>query len=205
MLHDNPNGLLFIVSAPSGVGKTTLIRAAMKRRPETRFSVSSTTRPPRNGEKDGEDYHFLDRSEFMDGIKQGRFLEWAEVHGHYYGTGGEQVRAWLAGGMDVILDIDVQGARQVRCFYPDVHTLFILPPSFEELKRRLSQRGTESDEQLTMRLTTARKEIQNASWYDYLVVNEVLEEAVEDFVAILRSCHRRTAHVVGGLRELILS
>lgn len=181
-------GLLFVLSAPSGVGKTTIIRSVMSQRSELRFSVSCTTRSPRPGEVHGKDYHFLNREEFVQGIDRGRFLEWAQVHGEYYGTDGEQVERWLKEGRDVLLDIDVQGARQVRCTYPTAPTIFILPPSLEVLRERLVNRGTESEEQMNKRLAAARSELQEAPWYDFVIVNELLEEAVADFTAILRSC-----------------
>jgi guanylate kinase len=188
MLQSLPRGKLFVVSAPSGVGKTTIIRSVLGDCPWLRYSVSSTTRLPRQGEIPGEDYHFLTRQEFVDGIRSGRFLEWAEVHGQYYGTDGEQLARWLTAGDDVLLDIDVQGARQVRSTYPDVRTIFILPPSLDVLAARLANRGTESAEQMERRLSAARREIQEGVWYDYAIVNDVLEEAIADFKAILRAC-----------------
>lgn len=185
-------GLLFVVSAPSGVGKTTLIRPILSQMPNLRFSVSWTTRQPRQGEVPGIHYHFKTREEFLLGIEVGRFLEWAEVHGEYYGTDGEQVEEWLTGGNDVLLDIDFQGARLVRCTYPAARTIFILPPSLEVLRQRLQDRGTESQEQLVRRLAAAQREILEAPWYDYLLVNNILEEALADFMAILRAsrCER---------------
>lgn len=125
----------------------------------------------------------------MAGIEAGRFLEWAEVHGEYYGTDGMQVEHWLTAGRDVLLDIDVQGARQVRCTIPWAHTIFILPPSMEVLRERLINRGTESSEQLSRRLSTARREIQEAPWYEFIIINNELEEAIADLNAILRACH----------------
>lgn len=181
-------GLLFVISAPSGVGKTTLIRSVRAERPELRFSVSCTTRPPRSEEIPGKDYHFLSREEFLEGIQRNRFLEWAQVHDQYYGTDGEQIQRWLRAGDDVLLDIDVQGACQIRCTYPHAFMIFILPPSLEVLRERLEKRGTESPEQIAGRLTAARRELREAPWYDYIIVNDVLEEAVADLNAVLRSC-----------------
>ena len=184
-----PRGQLFVVSAPSGVGKTTIIRSVRAKWPDLEFSVSSTTRPPRTGETPGHDYHFISRDEFLQGLKAERFLEWARVHGEYYGTDRQQIEAWLAAGRDVLLDIDVQGTRQVRSIYPHAQTIFILPPSMDVLEQRLRARGTESPEQLARRLANAKNEVQEASCYDFLIVNDALEEAVADLEAVLRACH----------------
>jgi guanylate kinase len=187
MLLPSSSGLLFIVSAPSGVGKSTIIRSVLSECPSLKFSVSCTTRRPRADEIPGRDYHFFSREEFLKGIESGRFLEWARVHDNFYGTDAFRIEEWLKAGYDVLLDIDVQGARQVRCSYPQVRTLFILPPSFSILEERLNNRGTETPEQLALRLAAARKEILDAPWFDYVVVNDVLEEAVSDLKAIVRS------------------
>jgi guanylate kinase len=180
---------LFVVSAPSGVGKTTLLKSVRKTWPEMRYSVSCTTRSPRSGEVPGEDYHFLPREEFLRGVASGRFLEWAEVYGEFYGTDGDRIEEWLQEGRDVLLEIDVQGARQVRCAYPWAHTIFILPPSMDALRVRLEGRGAESPEKRDRRLASARSEIEQAPWYDYIVVNDVLEEAVAELESIVRACH----------------
>lgn len=198
-----PGGQLFVVSAPSGVGKTTIIRPVLENRPDLRFSVSCTTRSPRPGEVPGKDYHFLTREEFVAGIQAGRFLEWAEVHGKFYGTDGERIDRWLKSGDDVLLDIDVQGARQVRSVFPSAHTIFILPPSMDVLEERLRGRGTESPEQLTRRLAAARVEIQQFPWYDFVIVNDVLEEAIADLNAILRACRCDRAVQAPRLRSFL--
>lgn len=192
MLSINPRGNLFVVSAPSGVGKTTLVNYVLEKVPNLYFSISSTTRFPRPGEANGKDYHFLTAEQFLEGIRSKRFLEWAVVHGQYYGTDREIVERFLAAGTDVLLDIDVQGARQVRVIYPNAQTIFIIPPSMEILKERLLQRGTESEDQIAGRLAASESEIKNAPWYDFIVVNDVLEEAGEDLIAIIRAvrCHR---------------
>jgi len=176
-----------VVSAPSGVGKTTIIRSVLSTSPGLRYSVSCTTRRPRPGEVDGADYHFIGRDEFLSGLRSGRFLEWAEVHGEYYGTDGLQIENWLAAGDDVLLDIDVQGARQVRCSHPAAYTLFVLPPSMDILEERLRSRGTESPEQIAGRLAAARNEILEAPWYDFIILNDDLEEAIADCNAVLRA------------------
>ncbi len=189
-------GQLFVISAPSGVGKTTLVRSLLRELPDLRFSISCTTRHPRQGEAEGKDYHFMTREIFLSGIKAGRFLEWALVHGEFYGTDGQELTRWLSAGNDVLLDIDVQGARQVRCICPDAHTIFILPPSLTALEQRLKARGTESSEQIAARLTAAGKELQEAPWYDFIVINDALEEAVSDLIAIIRALRcRRSAQV----------
>ncbi|SMC26894.1 guanylate kinase [Desulfacinum hydrothermale DSM 13146] len=196
-------GHLFVVSAPSGVGKTTLLRRVLQDVPGLRYSVSCTTRSPRPGEEDATDYFFLSREEFEDGIRSGRFLEWARVHGNYYGTDGRVVEEWLHAGWDVLLEIDVQGARQVRVHHPSATTIFILPPSMEVLRQRLQARGTESPEQLEMRLEAARSELREAPWYDYLVVNDALDEAVQDLAAIFRACRCRRRRSAPALRSLL--
>ncbi|MGV8074589.1 MAG: guanylate kinase [Syntrophobacteraceae bacterium] len=196
-------GQLFIISAPSGVGKTTLIRAVLPQWPELRFSISNTTRLPRSGEVSGKDYHFITKQEFIEGIQAGRFLEWAEVHGEYYGTDGNQIAEWLAAGKDILLDIDVQGALQVRCAHPRAHTIFILPPSLDALLKRLKSRGTESEDQLARRFEAARREMQEAAWYDFMIINDVLEDAVADLDAILRACRCERTMRAHRLRSML--
>jgi guanylate kinase len=196
-------GQLFVISAPSGVGKTTLVQSVLRELPELRFSISCTTRPPRPGERDGKDYHFITREAFLEGIQAGRFLEWAKVHGAFYGTDKSKLDEWLAAGEDVLLDIDVQGARQVRCLYPLAHHIFILPPSLEILEQRLRTRDTESSEQIAARLAAARTELQDAPWYDFLVVNEVLEAAAADLSAIIRAARCRRTAQAHRLRALL--
>ncbi len=185
-------GQVYVISAPSGVGKTTLIGRILTKLPFVRYSVSCTTRLPRSGETPGKDYHFLSREEFQRGIGEGRFLEWAVVHDAYYGTDGNQVNRWLQDGWDVLLDIDVQGARQIRCAHPQSLNIFILPPSMEVLEERLLRRGTESAEQLKRRLAAARDEIMEAPWYDFIIVNDLLHEAAADLESIFRAqrCRR---------------
>jgi guanylate kinase len=151
----------------------------------------------------GQDYHFLSRQEFLEGIHQARFLEWAEVHGEFYGTDGRAVEEWLASGNDVLFDIDVQGARQVLCVYPSATTIFILPPSMEALQARLSSRGTESEAQLRKRLEAAAHETSQAAWYDYLIVNDHLDDAVADFESVLRATRCRRKHQAHRLRVLL--
>jgi guanylate kinase len=196
-------GQLFVISAPSGVGKTTLVRLLLQELPELRFSVSSTTRPPRPGEADGSDYHFIVKEVFLEGIEAGHFLEWAQVHGEYYGTDRRKVDEWLSAGKDVLLDIDVQGARQVRCVFPAACNIFILPPSWGLLEQRLQARGTESPAQMAVRLTAARREMQEAPWYDFVVVNDILEAAVADLAAIIRAAQCRQPVQADRLRAIL--
>jgi guanylate kinase len=198
-------GQLFIVSAPSGVGKSTIIHKVIAACPKLRFSISCTTRPLRSGEVEGKHYHFLSKEEFVPGIESGRFLEWAEVHGHLYGTDGRIVDKWLSAGDDVLLDIDVQGARMVRCVYPSAQTVFILPPSMDVLEERLRNRATETEEQLAIRISAARREILESPWYDYIIVNDSLQEAVEDLGAILRASRSSRASRAPGLKAFLMS
>jgi guanylate kinase len=187
-----PRGSLYVISAPSGTGKTTILKKIMGEFPEMEFSVSYTTRPPRRGERKGRDYHFVSRSEFQKMIEAGAFAEWTELHGHCYGTPGDFVEACLARDVDVILDIDTQGAEQIHQRYPDGVYIFILPPGFGDLKERLTRRGSESQEMIDLRLRNAVKEIERIDRYDYVVVNQEIEDAVEKIKAIMvaEKCRR---------------
>ncbi|OAG27911.1 guanylate kinase [Thermodesulfatator autotrophicus] len=186
-------GLVLVVSAPSGAGKTTLCRRLLSLDPEISFSISYTTRPPRPNEKNGFDYFFVDRDTFQKMIKEEVFLEWAEVHGNYYGTSLEQVKEAVSSGKDVLLDIDVQGAFQIReKLGREAVLVFVLPPSFEELERRLKKRGTEDQRELEIRLSAAKEEIAKAQAFDYLVVNDVLEDALDKLYSILKAERQRT-------------
>lgn len=179
-------GQLFILSAPSGAGKTTLLKRVMAGLGNLAFSVSHTTRSPRPGEEDGVDYHFVSPLEFAGMRGQGLFLEWAEVHGNFYGTSRPAVMDQLGRGVDVVLDIDVQGASIIaRDEALAAVSIFVAPPSLEELERRLRGRGTESDETIAVRLGNAAREMAAASQYQYLVINDVLEEAVVTLKAVL--------------------
>ncbi len=189
-------GELFVLSAPSAAGKTTLIRRVFEDYPHlaetVTFSVSHTTRPPRDGEVDGCDYHFVTGDEFDRMVAGGRFLEWAVVHGRRYGTSAEAVDRCLASGSDVILDIDVQGALQVFRLRPEVPSIFILPPSFEVLEERLRGRGKDDPAQIERRLKTAREEMHYYRRYDYAIVNQDLDRASEALAAVVlaRRCRR---------------
>jgi guanylate kinase len=197
-------GRLFIISAPSGVGKSTIIRKVIAACPNLQFSVSCTTRPIRSGEVAGKDYHFLSVEEFQRGIRSGYFLEWAEVHGHLYGTDRRIIEKWLKAGENVLLDIDVQGARLVRCDYPAAKTIFILPPSMHVLEKRLRDRATETAEQFAIRLAAARREILESPWFDFIITNDDLEEAVEDLKAILRASRSNRTSRAPGLKTFLM-
>lgn len=179
------SGDIFVISAPSGTGKTTLIHLLLSSFPSLTFSISYTTRPPRPGEKNGVDYFFVSRSQFEQMISQGEMLEWAEVYGHYYGTSARFLREKINAGKDMLLDIDVQGARQVRKQFPQAVLIFIVPPSWKELERRLKKRATDAPEELKKRLTAARDEIKAAREFDYIVINEFLEQALQELKGII--------------------
>jgi guanylate kinase len=176
---------LFVIAAPSGAGKTTLVKALTTRNPELRFSISYTTRPKRRNEADGVDYLFVDKSAFDRLRAEGALLESAEVFDNFYGTSREQVEKHLAAGHHVILEIDWQGARQVREAKPDCITIFILPPSRAELERRLRSRGTDSDEVIARRLRDALSDMSHWDEFDYVIFNDDLDKAVADLEAVL--------------------
>ncbi|MHB0885424.1 MAG: guanylate kinase [Bacillota bacterium] len=179
------DGLLLVVSGPSGAGKSKLVEALRARVPGLGFSVSATTRPPRSGEREGVDYFFLSEGEFTDRVARGDFLEWATVYGHHYGTLNEQVDKTLRQGKDIVLDIDAWGAENVRRLRPEAVTIFVLPPSPSELRRRLEARGTDSRQTIESRLAAAGHEISAASGYQYLVINDDFSEALSILQAII--------------------
>ena len=196
---------LYIVSAPSGSGKTTLLQRLLPSFSDLRFSISHTTRQPRTGETNGVDYFFVDRPEFLSMVDRGAFLEWAEYYGQLYGTSHHFVEQHLSEGCDVILDIDVQGARQVKSRIPEAIAVFILPPSFAELERRLRSRRLESDEAIHRRLEIAKGEIPYYRDYDYIVVNEVLEKSIQLLESIVRSGHALPSRQQVRIEEIISS
>lgn len=179
-------GRLFIVSAPSGAGKTTLCRAAMQRCPNLTYSISYTTRQPREGEKHGIDYYFISRREFEAGIENDKWLEWAVVHDHFYGTSRDLVEHHLTRGRDILLDIDVEGCAQILEKFPESITIFIMPPSLEALRKRLEHRGTDAPETIARRLESAATEIRRRHSYRHIIVNDSLPEAIEGFVELIR-------------------
>lgn len=203
MLSDNLKGLLIVISAPSGTGKTTLTHMLLKEFPNLEFSVSYTTRKPRPGEVNGKDYFFVDRKTFEKMVEERDFLEWAEVYGNLYGTSKTQVLKALHQGKDVLLDIDTQGALQVKKNFPEAVLIFILPPSLKELERRLRNRGTDDEETIERRLKIARKEIERAPLYDYIVVNDVLEKAFEQLKSIIIAEKCRTERLKDQFDKLV--
>ncbi|MFT5880225.1 MAG: guanylate kinase [Moritella sp.] len=182
-------GTLFIVSAPSGAGKSSLIKALLDANPSSdmKVSVSHTTRAARPGEIDGIHYHYIPVAEFKQQIKNNNFFEWAEVFGNYYGTSRVMIEKTLEQGIDIFLDIDWQGARQIKQQMPDARGVFILPPSREELERRLNSRGQDSEAIITKRMTEAQAEMSHYHEYDYLIINDDFSTALEDLHAIVRS------------------
>lgn len=178
-------GVLIIVSAPSGCGKSTVLQCLMKQRDKLRFSVSATTRSPRAGEVDGREYFFVSREKFAEMVEQGEFLEHAEYVGNCYGTPKAAVDATLAEGYDVYLDIDVQGAMQIKAQRPETLMIFLMPPSLEELERRLVARGTDSAEVIRGRLEQAQEEIRLREQFDYTVVNDSVERAANEISAYI--------------------
>jgi guanylate kinase len=198
-------GNLYIVSAPSGSGKTTLLQHLLRSFKDLKFSVSYTTRGPRQGEQDGIDYFFTDRASFMSMAERGDFLEWAEFNGQLYGTARAFVHEQLESGKDVILDIDVQGARQVKSKMKDATAIFILPPSFTELERRLKSRMLEPEDVIRRRLEIAKREIQFYREYDYIVINDVLENSVLLLESIVRSGTAAPRRHEARVEEIIAS
>jgi guanylate kinase len=184
-------GNLYVIVAPSGAGKTTLVRLLLKYEVAMQLSISHTTRAPRPGEEDGREYHFVDSDTFRAMIERQEFLEWAEVHGNFYGTSRSWISERLASGDDILLEIDWQGAQQVRAQFPQTLGVFILPPSLEELARRLKERGTDSKEVVARRLAAAEAEMRHVDEFDYVIINNRLEQALSDLRAIVHASRLR--------------
>lgn len=185
------NGLLFVITAPSGAGKSSLIQGLLAAERGIALSVSYTTRPPRSGEADGREYHFVALREFEAMLERGEFLESAEVHGHRYGTSQKVIEKARASGLDLVLEIDWQGAEQVRRAFPDAVGIFILPPSKAELRRRLVSRGQDPEAVILQRLAVAADEISHAAEFDYAIINNNFDEAKRDFSAVVRAARLR--------------
>ncbi len=194
-----PRGKLFVIAAPSGAGKTSLVRALMKRMPQLRFSISYTTRRPRDTEQNGHDYFFVDRAEFDRMVANGEFLEHAQVFDNCYGTSRAQVEQMLARGENVLLEIDWQGAQQVRRAMPECRTIFILPPSREALEQRLRTRATDSEEVIARRLRDSIADMSHWDEFDYVVVNDDFERATAELEAIASG---RGEHLVANRSEI---
>jgi guanylate kinase len=194
---------VFIISAPSGSGKSTLVSQLMKRIPDLRFSVSYTTRPPRGQERDGQEYHFISRAEFEDRLTKDEFLEWAEVFGNYYGTHRSELDRAAAAGADLVLDIDVQGARQLKGRIVHAVSIFILPPSREVLEERLRTRSQDAKAVIERRLEEAAEEIRNYTQYDYVLVNREVQASTDNLAAIVRSVRSRRDRMEQEIRPIL--
>jgi guanylate kinase len=200
-------GCLFVLAAPSGAGKTSLVRALLEREPAIRLSVSYTTRPPRPGEADGVDYHFVDEPRFLALKAAGEFLEHAHVHGNWYATSATWLKRETELGHDVLLEIDWQGAAQVRRLIPDAVHVFILPPSLESLRERLERRGQDAPEVIARRLVAAREEMAHCGEFDYVIMNQDFARAVDDLSAIVRAARlaatRQTVRIAALLQRML--
>jgi guanylate kinase len=190
------SGNLIVVSAPSGAGKSTLVNAVLSSDPKLQLSISHTTRAPRPGEEDGREYHFVDVATFEGMAAHGDFMESARVHGNLYGTSRSWIEKTRARDLDIILEIDWQGAQQVRRIFPDAVSVFILPPSMEELERRLRSRGKDSEQAIRQRLANAVEEMRHVSEFDYVIINKNFDEAREDLAAIVHAARLKTARQV---------
>jgi guanylate kinase len=180
-------GNLFVVAAPSGAGKSSLVKALLELDSHLVVSISHTTRKPRGQEQDGREYHFIDDAQFRAKIDQGDFFEWAEVHGNLYGTSRAEVQARIASGQDVVLEIDWQGALQIKQIFPNAVLIFILPPSWDELLQRLERRGEDRPDVISQRMTNARIEVAQARHFDFVIINALFETALFDLKAIVHS------------------
>jgi guanylate kinase len=189
----NPSGNLFVVAAPSGGGKTSLTRALLERERNLRLSVSYTTRPPRPGERDGVDYHFVTLERFMQLKASGEFIEHAQVHGNWYATSATWLRQQVDAGQDVLLEIDWQGAAQIRTLIPSSVQIFVLPPSLDSLAERLTRRGQDDPATIARRLESAREEIRHCADFDYVIINQDFASAVDDLGAIVRASRLRAS------------
>lgn len=203
VFRSSKEGLFIVVSAPSGAGKTSVCKGILKMLPNVRFSVSYTTRPPRPGEENGKDYYFVSESEFRKRIEEGEFAEWAENYGHLYGTSNRAMRDFLAKGYDLLLDTDPKGAKELKERYPGGIFVFILPPSMCELKARLRKRGFDEEDIVERRFKMAMDEIKEIVWYDYIIINDDLDSAIDHFRCIYVAEKSRRERLMEKLKGLI--
>jgi guanylate kinase len=198
-------GNLFVIAAPSGAGKSSLTKALLHRDPTLHVSVSHTTRKPRGQEQDGRDYWFISRQQFLDMIDRNEFIEWAEVHGNFYGTSRGAVQREMENGTDVVLEIDYQGALQIKKIFPNAHLIFILPPSWQELESRLRGRGEDEPEVIAQRMINARKEVAQAPLFDFVIINAQFEKALDDLAAVVHAQRQRFAAHARSHRDVFLN
>ncbi|MBF7095862.1 guanylate kinase [Alkalibacter mobilis] len=201
--YERDKGLLIVISGPSGAGKGTICKELLKHEKNLEVSVSATTRDPRNGEVEGKNYYFINKANFLDMIGNNEFLEYAKVYDNYYGTPKSPVLEKMDRGIDVILEIDIQGAAQVRANYPEGIYIFVVPPSIKELKKRITERGTENPEQLNKRMECACDEIRNATKYSYIVINDEVTVAAKQVSAIITAEKCRSERLKSKIEEII--
>ena len=194
-------GQLFIISAPSGAGKSTILMALRKRLPGLGYSISHTTRKPRGNERNGVDYHFVDDRTFTRMIDEDAFVEWAKVYDNFYGTSSSDLKDQTASGLDVLMDVDIQGGRNIKDRFPDSVLIFLMPPSLEELERRLRKRGTDNEQVIRARMEMAADDIKNCVWYDYIIVNDKLEKAIDETQSIIVSKRCATARQLPEIKK----
>ena len=197
-------GLYIVVSAPSGTGKTSILREVLKSCPNMIFSVSYTTRPPRQGEEDGKDYYFVSEEFFRERISRGEFAEWEENYGCLYGTSANTMKAFLEKGFDLILDLESRGAKTLKKDYPGGVFVFILPPSIDELKKRLNRRGFESEQTLNKRMDKALDEIKEIIWYDYMIINDKIDTAVDVLRSIYIAEKSKRERLVNKIKDFLV-
>ncbi|MBU0990468.1 MAG: guanylate kinase [Proteobacteria bacterium] len=196
------SGLLFVISAPSGGGKSTIASAVRQRVEGLGYSISHTTRKPRGHESDGIDYHFVDEKTFTKMIDQGAFVEWAKVYDNLYGTSASGLKDLTASWLDIVLDVDIQGGRNIKDHFPNSVLIFLIPPSLEVLELRLRERGTDDETVIRARMETAADDIRNCGWYDYIIINDRLEKAIREAQSIIISERCRTEWQLPGVKGL---
>ncbi len=198
-------GNLFVLSAPSGTGKTTIIRELLKKSDKIYFSISHTTRVMRKGEVEGRDYYFVNEKEFKEMIEKGEFVEWAKVHNYFYGTSKKEILSKINKGIDVLLDIDTQGSIKIKKTFPNSIHIFLIPPSYKELERRLRVRGDLKEKDILIRLKNAKKEILKWKNYDYIIINEEIKNSLNLLISIINSVKQKTKNQKEKIKSIILS